>query len=345
MSVEEQGQSPDPSAEAGTGRFSAWMPSGGTTLVILERFGLLLLLFAIIVAFSVALPDSFPTDQTLTAIVSSQPAAIFAAFAVLVPLIAGEFDLSVGFGLGFTSVFFAWLMGNEITFALALLIVVVIGLMIGAVNGWLVVHLGMNSFIATLGSGTILSGLILYFTNGQILSENLPQGLLDATRTEVVGIVLPVFYVVAVGLFMWYVLEHTPLGRRMYATGAGVEAARLTGINTQRLRFFSFVAGSMLWVIAGLINTGRIGAAYPDIGPSFLLPAFAACFLGATAIKPRYFNVWGTVAASILVVVGVTGFQQAGVKEWIEPVFTGMVLLLAVAISVRTSVLRARLHD
>lgn len=316
----------------------------GSLIVTVERLGLLFLLLLLVVVFSILLPDSFPTDQTLTSILSSQPAIILVAFAVLIPLVVGEFDLSVGFGLGFSSVFFAWMMGKSVSFPLALLLVLAAGLTIGAANGFLVVRVGMHSFIATLATGTVLSGLIILLTDGQILSSGLPDGLLDATRTELAGVPLPVFYMFGVGIVLWYVLEHTPVGRKMYATGGGAEAARLTGVNTQRLKFAAFVVGALLWTIAGLINTGRIGAAYPDIGPDFLLPAFGAAFLGATAIKPRYFNVWGTVAASFLVVVGVTGFQQAGVREWIEPVFNGVVLLVAVAISVRMSVLKVRLH-
>ena len=333
------------SAEAHFRRDGRLTAAATRALHVGERFGVVLLLGLVILFFSLDLPGIFPTTATFDNIINGQPAQLFVAFAALVTLIVGEFDLSIGYGVGLTSVLFAWLVGNQgFGFGAALATVLAAGLCAGAVNGFLVVHMRINSFIATLGTGTIMSGVVILLTQGQILSTNFPKALFTITQSTWFGVTSPMYYLAAVGVLLYCILQHTPVGRRMYAVGGNAEAARLTGIATRRIKFGSFVFGSLLWTVAGVINVGRIGAAYPDIGPEFLLPAFAAAFLGATTIRPGHFNVAGTVVASFLVVVGVTGFEEAGVATWVEPVFNGAVLLIAVGLSVKLADLRHRLR-
>ena len=129
---------------------------------------------------------------------------------------------------------------------------------------------------------------------------------------------------------LWYVYEHTPLGRALFFVGEGREAARLVGLRVDRLRFGAFVASGVISAGAGIVTAGQLGAADPSVGPSFLLPAYAAAFLGATTIKPGRFNAWGTVVALYLLVTGVTGLELLGSSSWVQEMFNGVALLIAV---------------
>ena len=309
---------------------------------LLERFGALLVLVALIVFFSLLLPATFPTYENLTTILTTQDVLAILAIGLLVPLAAGEFDLSIGFVLGFTGMevavltaVFHWHPVPAIVLTLAT------ALLIGLINGLLVVRVGINAFIATLGVGTILSGLTIWMSNGTVVYQGIPDLLLAIGRTQLLLLPLPVFYMIIVIIVFFYIMGHTPFGRYIYAVGGGREVARLAGINTDLLTVLAFTLSGFMAGIAGVLETATVGAAHPDVGPQFLLPAFAAAFLGATTIQPGRFNVLGTVVALFLLAVGISGFQQLGAPFWVSPVFNGTALLIAVGLAVRRGSVRA----
>jgi ribose transport system permease protein len=147
------------------------------------------------------------------------------------------------------------------------------------------------------------------------------------------GITVPVWVLLAVAIVSWYVLERTPVGRRLYAVGFNPESARLAGIGVQRLQIGSLVAGGALAALAGALLTSRLNAGDPTVGPSFLLPALTAVFLGSTQFKGGRFNVLGTIVAMYVLAVGIKGLQLAGSPRWVNDLFYGLSLLLAVALS------------
>jgi ribose transport system permease protein len=217
--------------------------------------------------------------------------------------------------------------------ALAIAIVLLMGLTIGAVNGWLVAYVGVNSFIATLGTSSVLVAFSEIVSKYQYVGP-VPAEYQDLVSGQPLGIPIVTIYMLVVALLAWYAIEHTPLGRRMHATGAGAEAARLAGISTQRHTFGAFVASGVVASLAGLLLLGKIGQVSSSVGAPYLLPMFAACFLGTTQLKPGRFNVWGTVLALYLLATGVTGLQLAGGSLWITDMFNGVALVLAVAVAV-----------
>jgi ribose transport system permease protein len=303
---------------------------------LLERFGALLVLVALIVFFSLLLPATFPTYENLTTILTTQDVLAILAIGLLVPLAAGEFDLSIGFVLGFTgmevAVLTAVLHWHPVP---AIVLTLATAIVVGLINGLLVVRVGINAFIATLGVGTILSGLTIWMSNGTVVYQGIPDLLLAIGRTQLLLLPLPVFYMIIVIIVFSYILGHTPFGRYIYAVGGGREVARLAGINTDLLTILAFTLSGFMAGIAGVLETATVGAAHPDVGPQFLLPAFAAAFLGATTIQPGRFNVLGTVVALFLLAVGIAGFQQLGAPFWVSPVFNGTALLIAVGLAVR----------
>ena len=195
------------------------------------------------------------------------------------------------------------------------------------------VGLGINSFIATIGIATILEGLMQWISSGnEPIFGGAPKGFTTLAQTKHI-VVLPVYYALVTTIVLWVLLEFTVVGRQMRATGANRTAAKLSGIHTGRARVTAFVLAGLLSSIAGILVTAQVGAADATSGPAYLLPAYAAAFLGATAIRPGFFNVWGTLIAIFLVAVGITGLQLEGAESWVTPVFNGSVLLLAVAVS------------
>ncbi|MHB8469414.1 MAG: ABC transporter permease [Gaiellaceae bacterium] len=303
--------------------------------VLLSRWGLLLVFLLVFGGFSAWMPHRFPTSGNVQDILTSQPPGIFIAYAAMLVLVVGEFDLSLGATLGVSQYLVLKLVTHYgLSWQAAVLATLACGAAIGLANAILVVGMGINSFIATIGVATILAGLVEWISNGNSpIFGGAPQGFTTLAQSKFAGLVLPVYYALGASIFLWLLLEFTVAGRQMRATGANRVAARLSGIRTARARVIALVLAGVLAAIAGLLVTAQVGAADATSGPDFLLPAYAAAFLGATAIRPGFFNVWGTLIAIFLVAVGITGLQLEGVESWVTPVFNGSVLLLAVAVA------------
>jgi ribose transport system permease protein len=301
---------------------------------LLSRWGLLIVFAVVFGAFSAWIPQRFPTSGNVQDILTSQPPGIFIAFAAMLVLLVGEFDLSIGASLGVSQYLVLKLITHYgLSWPAAILVTLAVCAAIGLANAAAVVGLGINSFIATIGIATILEGLTQWISNGNSpIFGGAPHGFTTLAQTKA-GVVLPVYYALAAAVALWVLLEFTVIGRQMRATGANRNAARLSGIRTGRARTIAFVLAALLAGVGGILVTAQVGAADATSGPSFLLPAYAAAFLGATAIRPGFFNVWGTMIAIFLVAVGITGLQLKGVESWVTPVFNGSVLLLAVAVS------------
>lgn len=300
----------------------------------LSRWGLLVVFAAVFGAFSAWLPNKFPTSGNVQDILTSQPPGIFIAYAAMLVLVVGEFDLSIGATLGMAQYLVLKLITHYgLSWQAAIVATLAVGAAIGAANAVAVVGLGINSFIATIGVATILEGLIQWISSGnEPLFGGAPAGFTSLAQTKHV-VVLPVYYALVASVLLWVILEFTVAGRQMRATGANRAAANLSGIHTNRARVLAFVAAGVLAAVGGILVTAQVGAADASSGPAYLLPAYAAAFLGATAIRPGFFNVWGTLIAIFLVAIGITGLQLKGAESWVTPVFNGGVLLLAVAVS------------
>lgn len=305
----------------------------GPVQTALYRYSLLLVLAAMIVVFSVLLPDTFWSFGNLRTVLGTQAVLMIVALGLTFPLNAGEFDLSFGGVLGLASTLVAVLTVNMGWEAVpAILVTLIVGLAIGAVNALIVVVFGVNSLITTLGVGTILGGVALAIANNQVIAGG--TGLLADLATGLLfGLPYPVYFGLLVAVVVWYVYRYTPFGRYIFFTGEGREVARLSGIRVDRMRVAAFLIVALAATVAGLISFGRLGSADPKIGALYLLPAFATVFLGATAIDPGRYNAWGTVIAVYVLVVGITGLQLLGGAGWLELLFNGTALVLAVIFS------------
>jgi ribose transport system permease protein len=302
----------------------------------LSAYGAVIVWLGVIALFSLLEPGTFATSQNARIILSNEAISAIVALGLVLPLAADQFDLSIAAVMGFAVVALGALTTKAGWGPLeASVAVIVMGALIGAVNGLLVVKLQVSSFIATLGMSSVLAAGIYKVSNGQDFVEGIPQGLIKAGQTELLGIPLPVYYMIVIAAVLYFVLEHTPLGRGLYATGFNADAARLAGIKTNRLSFLSLVGSATLAALAGVLLVARIGTAPYDAGAPYLLPAFAAALLGSTQFRPGRFNVLGTLAAIYLLATGVKGLELLYPNNpWIDDLFQGIALILAVSLSV-----------
>jgi ribose transport system permease protein len=296
---------------------------------------------AIILLFALWIPDIFLTELTWKNIASSQAVTAILTVGLLFPLAAGVYDLSVGQVLGFSAMFSAYLVNHGFDTGSAVALTLAAGVAVGVINGIVVAGIGINSFIGTLGTGSILLALVGALSNRQQI-VGLPTAFADIGQQQLFGIPIPVFYLIVIAIIGWYVLEHSPFGRYLFAIGGSPDAARLAGVRTRALVFVALVVSALAAAFGGIIVTAKLGAGDPGVGPSYLLPAFAAAFLGATQFKRGRFNVGGSLLAVYLLATGVTGLQLAGAQFWITDLFNGTVLLMALGLASMQGRLRLR---
>jgi ribose transport system permease protein len=309
----------------------------------LERGALPLLLVAMFAFFALNSKSGsiFTSQANVRNILGNQAVTGLVALAMVVPLVAGYFDLSVAAVTGVANVAVAatlgthgWGVPEAIVFAMAL------GAFIGFINGFLVAGLRLNGFVVTLGTYTLLLGLIQLYTKGALITQGIPLSFGSWGSNTWLGVPRPFILLIVVALLVWYILTQTPYGRYLEGIGSNESAARLVGIRVDRIVWISFVVSGMLAAAAGALQTSRAGGADPQTGPAFLFPALAAVFLGATTIRPGRYNVWGSIIGVYFVALSVSGFTLLGADVWVTPVFNGASLVIAVAIS--TLIARSR---
>jgi ribose transport system permease protein len=288
---------------------------------------------AMFIVFSIWVPDTFLTMPTWRSLLSSNAITCIVAIGLCVPLSAGVFDLAVGTEVGLGAVLVAWLLAMKHTsIPVGIVLTLAGGALIGGVIWGLIVRMRIPSFIATLGISSILLAMIAWISNSQQIL-NLPSGFQKIATNDLLGVSYPVYFMLVVAFIVWYVLERTPVGRRVYATGGNIEAAALAGVRTSRVVLFATMTCGVISALGGLLESAQLGTGDPTIGPGYLLPAFAAVSLGSTQFRGGRINVWGTVLAAYVLAVGVTGLQLAGAPIWIPNLFNGVALLLAVGLA------------
>lgn len=309
-------------------------PNGFKMAPLLERIALLLVWLVLIIVFSAVMPQSFFNWGNFSILFASYAPAALLALAIIVPLTAGDYDLSVGATLtlssGIIGVFNVWL---HVPIVLVLVIALAVGLLVGLVNALFIIYFRIPSLVVTLGTTSLITGIVQWMTDSSTIS-GIDNRLVDAVvGGTLLGVPFAFYYAFVAVVAMWYVFDFTPLGRRLLFVGRGREVARLNGIAVDRVRIGALVTSGVLSAAAGIMYAGVLGSADPYSGLNFLLPAFAAAFLGATTILPGRFNPWGAMVAVYFLATGITGLTMLGIPLWVTNVFNGGALILAVAIS------------
>lgn len=299
---------------------------------------------ALFLVFSVTTPRTFLTPGTWLSMLDAEAVTVMAAIAVMIPLVCGVFNLAIGAEIAWAVMLVAVLQSTlGLPSWLSILLTLGCGALIGAMSGFIITKLRIDSFIATLGmSSILLAGK--WFISGNKQVTGLAPDFRDVSRAGIViatnaqgdptfKITLQVIVMIVLALAVWYVVERTPIGRRMYAAGFNPDGARLSGVDVPRLQRRSLIVGGVIAAGAGVLIASRLNAGDPTVGVSLLLPALTAVFLGSTQFRGGRFNVWGTVLALYVLAVGIKGLQLLGASGWVEDLFYGVALIGAVALS------------
>jgi ribose transport system permease protein len=301
---------------------------------------LLVVLVLLVVVFTALLPNTFPTAFNFRTILSEKSVVALLALAVLVPLSAGHYDLSVGSMLGLVHILAIGLqVKNGLPWGAAVALAAAAAAIVGAINGLLVTRFRVGSFIATLGTGTVAYGAGLWYTGGEQVNGDLADGFLAIAATPF-GVPFPAIVTLIIATLLWLLYGYFPVGRYLYVMGDNPRAAELVGIPVKRYTLLAFVASAVLTACSGIILAAELRVGQSAVGPEYLLPAFAAVLFGATSIEPGRVNVWGTVLAVLVLAVAVSGLQQEGAEAYVEPIFNGGMLIVAVAISAHVAARR-----
>lgn len=296
----------------------------------LDRFSGLYIWAGVILLFSVWKPTLFPTNATATNIASSQAVTALLAIGLLIPLAAGAFDLSIGAVVNLSTILVVVLQTTHgWSMWTAIIAAIVCSLLIGVVNGFLVTKVGISSLIATLGMATVITAVQSIASGNTQPLPPLDPRWIELTQRSVLGVPAVVIYLIVIAAVIWWMLECTPVGRYLYAIGGNLEAARLSGLKPDRYVWFSLALSSAIAGIAGVLYASLFGPSL-TYGPSLLLPAFAAAFLGSTQVKPGRFNVLGTLIAIYMLATGVQGLQFVTGVQWLSDMFNGLALIIAV---------------
>jgi ribose transport system permease protein len=299
-----------------------------------ERLALLLAWAVVIIVFGAVRPNTFLTWGNFSAILGSQAVLVVVALGLTLSLTAGDYDLSIASVLSLAGTVLAVLNArNGVPIGWAIVAALAAGAAVGFINGFFVIFFRINSMIVTLGIGTFVHGVTLWLGDQETIS-GISSGLVEAVIVRrLFGVPLSFYYAFALCVLIWYVFSYTVLGRRLLFVGRGREIARLSGIRVDRLRWGCFIVSGLMGAIAGILYVGTVAAADPNSGLSFLLPAFAAAFLGATSINPGRFNPWGTMISVYFLVTGITGLSILGVSTFIQDLFYGGALVVSVTLS------------
>lgn len=318
------------------GRFASFVTRHASGYAVVGVWVLLIVIYGSLV------PQTFLTAGTFRTVVGSQQntALIFLCAALLCTIIVGEFvDMSVASNFGLAAVIVPTLVVHQAwNVWAAALVAILVSVVIGAVNGWLVVKLGVNTIVVTLGMGTFLLGIGLWVTNMTSVF-GLPREFSQVALFPIGGIPIGFFYGLVLMLIFAYILQFTPLGRNMRFVGENREVSRLSGVRVTRIRFGAFVFAGLIAGIGGVIVTAGTGGYDATVSQLYLLPIFAATFLGSAILQPGRFNPLGTLIAIFFLSTGVIGLQMLGAAGWVQNVFYGGVLVTAVTI---TTVLHRR---
>ena len=308
-------------------------PQTKAALGIFARYGTIIGLLAMIVVFSLLSPRAFPTMTNFTNVLNQASLAMIIAGGLTLAVIVGELDLSIGMAASLHGILVTGLIvHNKFPIPLAILIVLALGGLIGFVNGFIVTKMRVNSVIATLGVGTILTGFAFAYSSGVPIVAGVPEAFLQLSLGRwLFGIPNNIIAMALVGL--WVLVERTAVGQEIQAVGGNAAAARLAGINVDRIKTLGFIISGICAALTGILLASRLGSGTTSAADSYLLTAFAAVFLGSATLRDGEFHVLGTLVGALIIAIGFNGLNIFGAPTFSQYMFQGSILIVAVALS------------
>jgi ribose transport system permease protein len=310
-------------------------PAAKNFLGFVARYATILGLLAMIVVFSVLSPRAFPTISNFRNVLDQASLAMIIAAGLTLAVVVGELDLSVGFAASLHGILVTGLIvSNQLPIPVAVLIVLAIGALIGLVNGVVVTKVKVNSVIATLGVGTILTGLAFAYSAGVPIVAGVPEEFLQISLGRwLYGVPNDIVVMAFVVSALWALVERTSIGQEIQAVGGNPAAARLAGINVDRIKILGFVISGVCAALTGILLASRLGSGTASAADSYLLTAFAAVFLGSATLRDGEFHVLGTLIGALIIAVGFNGLNIFGAPTYSQYVLQGAILILAVGLS------------
>lgn len=309
----------------------------------LRSFGTLIGFLLIVIFFWTQRPQTFMSVRNLLNITQQVSILGVVAFVMTVVMVVGDFDLSVGTMASLAGIVIGTLLQNGQPLGVVIAAALLTGAIGGLLNGVLVAYVGITPFVATLATLTIFGGTAFYLSGGRtIFGQVFPDSLVDFANGGIFlasvnnqDVKLPHLTIIALAVLVvvWFVLEHTVYGRRLYTIGGSMEAARLAGVQVRLLRLFAFVITGLGAALAGTMLTGQLATANPTLGDNLMLNAIAAVFLGMTMSQEGEPHVMGTLVGVLLIGVLANGFTQIGVDTYIQRILTGVIILGSVTLS------------
>ncbi|MBN9070752.1 MAG: ABC transporter permease [Rhizobiales bacterium] len=310
-------------------------PRAKTALGVFARYGTIIGLLLMVAVFSILSPRAFPTYGNFINVLNQASLAMIIAGGLTMAVIVGELDLSVGYAASLHGVLVTGLIVHDkLPIPVALLIVLALGALIGVANGLIVTKLKVNSVIATLGVGTILVGLSFAYSAGVPIVSGVPESFLQlALGRWLFGIPNPIIVMAIVLGGLWLLVERTAIGQEIQAVGGYPSAARLAGINVDRIKILGFVLSGMCAALTGTLLAARLGSGTTNAADSYLLTAFAAVFLGSATLRDGEFHILGTFIGALIIVLGFNGLNIFGAPTFSQFVFQGAILIVAVGLA------------
>lgn len=301
--------------------------------LLLAKYGTIVGLLAMIGVFSALAPAAFPTLSNGINVLNQAALALIIAGGLTVAVIVGELDLSIGFAASFEGVLVTGLMARGVAPVLAIPAVLACGALLGLVNGLIVTKVGVNSVIATLGTGTIVVGLNFAYSSGAPIANGVPDSFLDIALGRLWGIPHDVLIMAAIIVLLWVLVERTSIGQSIQAVGGNPVAARFSGIRVDRVKIIGFVVAGVCAAVTGILLASSLGSGTTSAADSYLLTAFAAVFLGSATLRDGEFHIVGTLFGGLIIAIGFNGLAIFGAPTFYQYVFQGAILILAVGLS------------
>ena len=310
-------------------------PGAKKALGYFARYATILGLVAMVLAFSWLSPRAFPTLNNFTNVLNQASLAMIIAAGLTLAVIVGELDLSIGFAASLHGILVTGLIvSNQLPIPLAILIVLAAGALIGLINGLIVTKVKVNSVIATLGVGTILTGLAFAYSAGVPIVSGVPEAFLQLSLGRwLFGIPNNIVIMAVVVGGLWVLVERTALGQEIQAVGGNPAAARLAGIDVDRIKILGFVISGVCAALTGILLASRLGSGTASAADSYLLTAFAAVFLGSATLRDGEFHVLGTLIGALIIAFCFNGLNIFGAPTFSQYVLQGAILILAVGLS------------
>lgn len=319
----------------GTGRSARASNRAMTPSVFIAKYGLLIAFLLTVIVFSIARPSTFPTLDNLKSILTLASPPLILAVGLTVVLVMQDFDLSFGAMIGLAGgAVTTFIVSDHWAWQLAIVVVLILGVVAGIANGVMIAYFGGSSFIITLAMGTVLTGVEFALTHQTTVYQGYPAGFVGiASNSSILGLSNQIWIAAVIAVVIWILLDRTEIGRYMYAIGGNSEAARLSGLRVRPMRVLGFVIVGLTAAVAGILLISEASSYAPNGGVSYLLPAFAAVFLGAAVFRPGEFNLPGTVVGVLFLGVIQTGLILLNLQTYVINLVQGGILIAAVLIS------------